>query len=113
MMYQFKKLGMNTIAFYIEILPFYLLFFWWLCMVFYKVTNLDREDNCIYNKAAEIKNPLISNFLTRLLDCELCMETHIGALTCSAWAVLCQDFIPLLFIPIGAGFNNIIKNLSA
>jgi hypothetical protein len=93
-----------------EIVVFYLLF-WWFIQVFYKVTYLDQEDCSIKNKVRRIVWKRTGDFLSALVDCELCMESHIGFLISIPIAIQYQDWRLLLLGYSAAGLNNIIKRI--
>lgn len=51
------------------------------------------------------------DFIYKLLECQLCMESHIGFLISIPIAYCYQDLIFMLLGYSAAGFNNIIKRL--
>lgn len=93
-----------------ELIFFYLLF-WWLIQIFYKITELDQEDCKIKTYVRRIKQKQIGDFLSNLVDCQLCMESHIGFLIS---IFLVYNYCNYEYILLGysaAGFNNIVKRI--
>jgi len=93
-----------------ELLGFYFLF-WWAMQIFYKITSLDQEDCKIKNKVRRIKNKLTGDFLSELVDCQICMESHIGLIVSIPIAYLYFDYKLLLLGYSAAGLNNIIYRI--
>lgn len=94
----------------IELIVFYLLF-WWLIQIFYKVTSLDQEDCKIKNFVRRIKAKRTGDFLSALVDCQLCMESHIGFVISISIAYFYNDWRLIVLGYSAAGLNNIIKRV--
>lgn len=93
-----------------ELIIFYL-FFWWLIQVFYKITSLDQEDCKIKTFVRNIKAKRTGDFLSSLVDCQLCMESHIGFLISLFIFYNYCNYEYLLLGYSAAGLNNIIKRV--
>ena len=93
-----------------EIVVFYLLF-WWFIQVFYKITSLDQEDCKIKTFVRQLKAKRTGNVLSDLVDCQLCMESHLGFIISLPIAFYYYDYKLLLLGYSAAGFNNIIKRI--
>ena len=93
-----------------EILGFYLLF-WWFMQIFYKITSLDKEDCRIKTLVRGMKAKRTGDILSGLVDCQLCMESHLGFFLSIPIAFYYEDYMLLLLGYSAAGFNNIIKKI--
>jgi len=89
----------------------FLLLFWWFTQIFYKLTLLDQEDCPIKHFICRMKQKRLGNFLDKLVNCELCVESHLGLTISLVISYYHQDYSYCLWGYAGAGFNNIIKRL--
>lgn len=93
-----------------ELVVFYLLF-WWFIQLFYNVTSLDQEDCRIKTYVRNMKAKRTGDFLSELVDCQLCMESHIGFIISVPIVFYYNDWRLLALGYSAAGLNNIIKRL--
>ncbi len=89
-------------------LSFFLLF-WWAMQIFYKLTGLRDGGSALLEKAAGIKNKYLGDFIYSLLQCELCMESHLGALLALPLAYYMEQPELFFFGYMSAGLSHIIK----
>jgi len=94
----------------VNLVVFYF-FFWWLTQVIYKITSLDQCDCPIKTYVRRIKHKRLGDFLSDLVDCELCMESHLAFFMCLPFVCWMQDFRLIILGYSAAGFNNIIKRI--
>ena len=79
--------------------------------VFYKLTDLKGKNSWLRAYVANIKG-LKGDFFFKLIECEFCMESHIGLLMSLPLCYYFEEPSLFLFGWASAALSNIIKTIS-